>query len=62
MNIFVKIKAKKELKKQQKEKTIKELQYELSVKDAKIKNLENNIKQYQKVKEIINQIKRDDIK
>ena len=56
MNIFVKIKAKKELKKQQKEKTIKELKYELSVKDAKINILERNIKQYEKIQELIRQI------
>lgn len=56
MGIFTTIEAKRELKRQQKEKTIKELQYELSVKDAKIKILEKNIKQYEKVQELIRQI------
>lgn len=56
MSIFTTIEAKRELKRQQKEKTIKDLQYELSVKDAKIKILENHIKQYEKVQELIRQI------
>lgn len=56
MIIFTTIKAKRELKRQQKEKTIKELQYELSVKDAKIKILEKSIEQYEKVQELIRQI------
>lgn len=56
MSIFMTIKAKRELKRQQKEKTIKELQYELSVKDAKIKILEKDIRQYEKVQELIVQI------
>ena len=56
MIIFTIMKAKRELKRQQKEKTIKELQYELSVKDARIKILEKNIKQYEKVEKLIKQI------
>ena len=43
MSLFEKIQAKRELKRQQKQKTIEELKHELSVKDAKIDILEERI-------------------
>ena len=43
MSLFEKIQAKRELKRQQKQKTIEELNHEISVKDAKIDILEEII-------------------
>ena len=45
MNLVMRWIAKREIKKQQKQKTIKELKYEISVKDTKIKILEDRIEQ-----------------